>query len=101
MRDCPFEMCDGSGFVVDVERRTTAECRCRPQRSASSTPTAASGHGAVSGGSGNTASAYTASVSGGAGNTASGDASSVGGGERNTASAPFASVSGGGFPPLL
>jgi DNA replication protein DnaC len=29
---CPFEECDGSGFVVDAEARTTRECRCRPQR---------------------------------------------------------------------
>jgi len=29
---CPFEECDGSGFVVDTEARTTRECRCRPQR---------------------------------------------------------------------
>ena len=30
--DCPFEECDGSGFVVDPEARTTRACRCRPQR---------------------------------------------------------------------
>jgi DNA replication protein DnaC len=29
---CPFDECDGSGFVVDAEARTTRECRCRPQR---------------------------------------------------------------------
>ena len=29
---CPFEECDGSGFVVDAEARTTRACRCRPQR---------------------------------------------------------------------
>ena len=29
---CPFEECDGSGFVVDTVERTTRECRCRPQR---------------------------------------------------------------------
>jgi DNA replication protein DnaC len=29
---CPFDECDGSGFVVDAESRTTRECRCRPQR---------------------------------------------------------------------
>jgi DNA replication protein DnaC len=32
MRDCPFGECDGSGFVVDAEARTTRACRCRPQR---------------------------------------------------------------------
>ena len=32
MRDCPFDECDGSGFVVDAEARTTRACRCRPQR---------------------------------------------------------------------
>jgi DNA replication protein DnaC len=30
--DCPFGECDGSGFVVDAEARTTRACRCRPQR---------------------------------------------------------------------
>ena len=30
--DCPFGECDGTGFVVDVDARTTRECRCRPQR---------------------------------------------------------------------
>jgi DNA replication protein DnaC len=29
---CPFDECDGSGFLVDTEARTTRECRCRPQR---------------------------------------------------------------------
>ena len=29
---CPFDECDGSGFVVDREAFTTRECRCRPQR---------------------------------------------------------------------
>jgi DNA replication protein DnaC len=29
---CPFDICDGSGFVVDPEARTTQACRCRPQR---------------------------------------------------------------------
>ncbi len=29
---CAFDECDGSGFVVDTEARTTRECRCRPQR---------------------------------------------------------------------
>ena len=30
--DCPVGECDGSGFVVDAEARTTRACRCRPQR---------------------------------------------------------------------
>jgi DNA replication protein DnaC len=29
---CPFDECDGSGFVVDHDAFTTRECRCRPQR---------------------------------------------------------------------
>ena len=29
---CPFGVCDGSGFVVDEERRSAVPCRCRPQR---------------------------------------------------------------------
>jgi DNA replication protein DnaC len=29
---CPFDECDGSGFVVDREAFTTRPCRCRPQR---------------------------------------------------------------------
>ena len=32
MSDCAFNECDGSGFIVDPEARTTRECRCRPQR---------------------------------------------------------------------
>lgn len=32
MSDCPFSECDGSGFVVDAEARTTRACRCRPGR---------------------------------------------------------------------
>ncbi len=33
MRDsCPYDACDGSGFVVDEEARTATACRCRPQR---------------------------------------------------------------------
>ncbi|MEA2170545.1 MAG: replication protein DnaC, partial [Solirubrobacteraceae bacterium] len=32
MTDCPYSECDGSGFVVDTERRTTKACRCRPAR---------------------------------------------------------------------
>jgi DNA replication protein DnaC len=29
---CPFEMCDGSGFVLDEETNTAYDCRCRRQR---------------------------------------------------------------------
>jgi DNA replication protein DnaC len=29
---CPFEECDGSGFVFDDETNTAYDCRCRPQR---------------------------------------------------------------------
>jgi DNA replication protein DnaC len=29
---CPFGVCDGSGFVVDEERRVAVPCRCRPQQ---------------------------------------------------------------------
>jgi DNA replication protein DnaC len=29
---CAFDECDGSGFVVDMEARTTRQCRCRPER---------------------------------------------------------------------
>ena len=29
---CPFELCDGSGFVYDEETNTAFDCRCRPQR---------------------------------------------------------------------
>lgn len=32
MDDCPFQSCDGSGFIVDTDARTTQACRCRPQR---------------------------------------------------------------------
>lgn len=31
MADCPFDACDGSGFLVDEETRTMRPCRCRPQ----------------------------------------------------------------------
>ena len=31
MARCPFDICDGSGFVVDEETRTAAVCRCRAQ----------------------------------------------------------------------
>jgi DNA replication protein DnaC len=29
---CNFDLCDGSGFVVDEETRTSSPCRCRPLR---------------------------------------------------------------------
>lgn len=29
---CPFEECDGSGFVLDLDENTARPCRCRPQR---------------------------------------------------------------------
>ncbi len=29
---CPFGLCDGSGFVYDEESNTASDCRCRPQR---------------------------------------------------------------------
>ncbi|HWE12629.1 MAG TPA: ATP-binding protein [Solirubrobacteraceae bacterium] len=29
---CPFDLCDGSGFVFDLESNTAYDCRCRPQR---------------------------------------------------------------------
>jgi DNA replication protein DnaC len=29
---CPYELCDGSGFVYDTETNTAYDCRCRPQR---------------------------------------------------------------------
>jgi len=29
---CPFELCDGSGFVFDDETNSAADCRCRAQR---------------------------------------------------------------------
>ncbi len=29
---CPFERCDGSGFLVDEATNTAHDCRCRPQR---------------------------------------------------------------------
>jgi DNA replication protein DnaC len=32
MTDCPFELCDGSGFVFDEATNTAFDCRCRPQR---------------------------------------------------------------------
>jgi DNA replication protein DnaC len=30
--DCPFGLCDGSGFVLDEEANIAFDCRCRPQR---------------------------------------------------------------------
>jgi DNA replication protein DnaC len=29
---CPFGVCDGSGFVYDDDTNTAFDCRCRPQR---------------------------------------------------------------------
>jgi DNA replication protein DnaC len=29
---CPFEVCDGTGFVYDESTNTAYDCRCRPQR---------------------------------------------------------------------
>jgi DNA replication protein DnaC len=34
MSACPFELCDGSGFVFDHATNTAYDCRCRPQRRA-------------------------------------------------------------------
>ena len=31
---CPFDLCDGSGFVFDVETNTAYDCQCRAQRQA-------------------------------------------------------------------
>jgi DNA replication protein DnaC len=31
MRTCPFNKCDGDGFVVDEVARVARACRCRPQ----------------------------------------------------------------------
>ena len=30
--DCPFALCDGSGFVFEESTNTAYDCRCRPQR---------------------------------------------------------------------
>jgi DNA replication protein DnaC len=30
--ECPFGLCDGSGFVYDEDTNTASDCRCRPQR---------------------------------------------------------------------
>jgi DNA replication protein DnaC len=32
MTRCPYDMCDGSGFMVDEDTNTARPCRCRPQR---------------------------------------------------------------------
>lgn len=29
---CPFDLCDGSGFVLDEATNSASDCRCRPQR---------------------------------------------------------------------
>lgn len=29
---CPYNLCDGSGFVVDEETNTASDCRCRPRQ---------------------------------------------------------------------
>jgi DNA replication protein DnaC len=31
MSRCPFELCDGSGWLYDEARNTAYDCRCRPQ----------------------------------------------------------------------
>jgi DNA replication protein DnaC len=30
--ECPFGLCDGTGFQYDAETNTAFDCRCRPQR---------------------------------------------------------------------
>jgi DNA replication protein DnaC len=32
--DCAFGLCDGSGFLYELETNTAYDCRCRPQRQA-------------------------------------------------------------------
>ncbi len=32
--DCAFDLCDGSGFIFDLETNTAFDCRCRAQRQA-------------------------------------------------------------------
>jgi replicative DNA helicase len=32
MSDCPFDLCDGSGFLVDEATNTARDCRCRAGR---------------------------------------------------------------------
>jgi DNA replication protein DnaC len=34
MSACPFDLCDGSGFVFDMESNTAYDCQCRAQRQA-------------------------------------------------------------------
>lgn len=34
LSQCPFGVCDGSGFVYDIETNTAFDCRCRPVRAA-------------------------------------------------------------------
>jgi DNA replication protein DnaC len=34
MTDCPFGLCDGTGFRYDEATNTAYDCRCRPQRMA-------------------------------------------------------------------
>ena len=31
---CPFDLCDGSGLILDEETNTAYDCRCRPQQRA-------------------------------------------------------------------
>jgi DNA replication protein DnaC len=30
--ECPFDLCDGSGFRYDLDTNTAYDCQCRPQR---------------------------------------------------------------------
>jgi DNA replication protein DnaC len=30
--ECPFGLCDGSGFLIDEPTNTASDCRCRPSR---------------------------------------------------------------------
>ena len=32
MTGCPFDLCDGSGFLIDEETNTASDCRCRAGR---------------------------------------------------------------------
>ncbi len=32
MSACQFGICDGSGFIYDMETNTASDCRCRAQR---------------------------------------------------------------------
>ena len=40
---CPFDLCDGTGLMVDEETNTASPCRCRPQRISSKRARALSG----------------------------------------------------------